>query len=133
MGMYDYKFLLDTEQNKHASASANSTNVVNFGVTTPRNKNLCVHLVIHQAYAGVNSGSNIKVKTGTSTAAATTVVQRLFTATEMKVLGGHYTIPIPDNSLLQYVRVQYYPVSENTAGGVGKLTAWIGPNTEDTL
>jgi len=133
MPIYDYKFLLDTVQNKHASASANSTNEVNFGVVTPKFKDMGLHIVITTAYAGVNSGTNIKVKTGAATAPTTTVVQRLFTAAQLKVLGGHYFIPIPPNSLLQYVRVQYYPVTENTAGGVGRLTSWLGPNTGETI
>lgn len=133
MSMYDYKFLLDTTQNKHASASANSTNEVNFGVTNPKYKNFGAHIVITQAYNGVNSGTNIKVKHGSATAPTTTLVQRFLSQTQLKVLGGHYFIPIPPNALLQYARLQYYPVSENTVSAVGKLTAWFGPDTEDSL
>ncbi len=133
MGMYDVKFLLDDSQHKAASASANSTYEINFGVTKPGFKNFGAHIVIENVYAGINSGINILVKTGNAVACATTLIARLLTATQMKVKGAHYFVPIPPNSLLRCARLQYYPVSENSAGAVGALSAWFGPDTEDSI
>ncbi len=131
MGMYDYKFLLVDGVDMHAAASTNSTNEVNFGVTTPGFKNIGAHIVITQAYTDLNSGTDIHVKHGAATAPTTRLVSRRLTQTQMKVLAAHYFIPIPPNSLLQYARLQFYPVSETST--LGKLVAWLGPDSEDTI
>ena len=64
MPIYDYKFLLEEGVDGHAAASTNSTNEVNFGITVPKFKDMGVHIVINQAYTALNSGTDIKVKTG---------------------------------------------------------------------
>ena len=127
MPMYDNKFLLDEALDGMAAASTNSSLDINFGVTNPNcavKGEFGAHIVITQAYTAVNSGCNIIVKHGAATAPTTTLIARLLTQTQLKVLGAHYFIPFPPANL-QFVRLQYYPVSETST--LGYHTAWLGP------
>lgn len=134
MPMYDYLFLLDDDHKAGANGNTNSQNEINFGVTSPnvgKGGKFGAHIVITQAYTALNSGINIRVLHGAATSPDTVLVSRLFTQTEMGVLGAHYFIPIPPSTFLQYARLKHAPVSEN--GTLGKIQAWFGPDVDGSI
>lgn len=124
MGMSDYKFLLGSAQ--AFTTDGYSTDEVNFGVTNPNpalSGKFGLHVVVTTAFTGLDSGVNIGVVHGASTAPTTKHTFR-FVAVADLTLGKHIFIPL-GGPLLKYARMQFDAVSE--AATAGALTSWFGP------
>jgi len=133
MPINDYAMRLATDLDGMAAASTNSTWEIKFATANPncaKNGKFGAHIVITQAYTDVNSGCNIIVKHGAASGPTTSLIQRFLSKTQLGVAGAHYFIPFPPTNL-QYVRLQYYPVSETSTNGTH--TAWLGPDEDGTI
>jgi hypothetical protein len=133
MPMYDYLYVTDTDHAAAANGNTYSTEI-NFGYAVPgvaAANRFGAHVVITQAYTAINSGMNLRVVTGSATTPTTKVVERFLSQTQLGVLGAHYFVPIPPNSLLQYTRLKHVCVSENAT--LGKMTTWLGPDGDGSI
>jgi len=125
MPMYDYKYLLCTEQVLGNAADENAENEVNFGVTNPnvgRSGMFGLHVIVTTTFTGLDSGVNLEIVHGASTG-PTEVCASRFVAVANLTKGKHYFIPAPP-SLLQYASFNFNIVSE--VATAGKITAYFG-------
>ena len=132
MPMYDYKFLLDEAVDQCAAASTYTTAEINFGVANPNvgaNQNFGAHVVITTAYTNLESGVDAWVVHGAATTPTTKLCCRRLPVASMTA-GAHFYIPIPPTNL-QYMRMQFVPVSETSSNGA--CTTWLGPPTGDEI
>lgn len=132
MPMYDYLYLLCSEQALGNAADENADNEVNFGVTNPnvgRSGMFGLHIVVTTTFTGLDSGVNIEIVHGASTGPTTVCASRFFAVGDL-VAGKHYFIPAPP-SLLQYASMNFNIVSE--VATAGKITAYFGEPGQGAL
>lgn len=125
MPMYDYKYLLCSEQVLGNAADENADNEVNFGVTNPnvgRSNMFGLHIIVTTTFTGLDSGANIEIVHGASTGPTTVCASRFFAVADLAA-GKHYFIPAPP-SLLQYASANFNIVSE--VATAGKATMYFG-------
>jgi len=116
--MYDYYYLLCSEQVLGNAADENADNEVNFGVTNPnvgRANMFGLHIIVTTTFTGLDSGVNIEIVHGAATAPTTVCASRFFAASALTA-GKHYYIPAPP-SLLQYASANFNIVSEVATAG----------------
>ncbi len=125
MPMYDYKYLLCSEQVLGNAADENADHEVNFGVASPGVGNLgimALHIIVTTTFTGLDSGVNIEVVHGANTG-PTTVCASRFLAVAALVKGKHYQVLCPP-SMLQYASMNFNIV--NQVATAGKITAYFG-------
>ena len=132
MPMYDYKLLIHEATDMCNAASTYSSGEINFGVTNPNvgaNQNFGAHIVVTTAYTNLESGVDVWVVHGAATTPTTKLCNRRLPVASMTA-GAHFYIPIPPTNL-QYMRLEFIPVSETSSNGA--CTAWLGPPTGDEI
>ena len=141
MPQYDYYLLLDNSHKHCKNSNSNSQNYIDFGVTTPSSgynpaltyvkagKHLGVHIVVTQAYTGLNSGMNVWVQNGASSTGGSNLVARFLSRAKLNVAGNHFFLPIPPGTLLEFVKLNCHRVGATNASA-GKLTTWLGPDAD---
>jgi hypothetical protein len=86
-----------------------------------------VHIVVSGPVYG-NSLTSIafNVETGAATGATTIIATRSLTIAQLQVAGAHYWIPVPGNSVLEFLRWNAVNTPANN-GYVGSIYSWWGP------
>jgi hypothetical protein len=131
--MRDAKLVLCSAQ--EVTTDAVSENVINLGADDlqPGLTDLVVHIKVTTAFAGMDSGMNIQLRSAAAAALTSSpiiLISRLFTSSQL-ALGKHYQMPIPPEKLDQYLGMYFDLVSE--AASAGALDIWIGPPESDVL
>jgi hypothetical protein len=87
-----------------------------------------VHIVVGGPVYGAATLASIafNVETGAATGATTIIATRSLTLAQLQVQGAHYWIPVPGNSVLEFLR--WNAVNSAAVNGyVGSIYSWWGP------
>jgi hypothetical protein len=87
----------------------------------------CVHIVVSGPVYG-NSLTSIafNVESGSTTNTTNIIATRSLTIAQLQVPGAHYWIPVPGNSVLEFLRWNAVNTPANN-GYVGSIYSWWGP------
>jgi hypothetical protein len=125
MGFYDAKHLFTADGGQAITASAYSTNEINFGETYPdmgEGEMLVVRFIIETAFTTDTDTLTISIVHGQTTAPTTVLVSTGAIAASALTKGAYIPeLKLPDQHL-QYVRL-YFAVSEALLAG--KVTAFL--------
>ena len=86
-----------------------------------------VHIVVSgPVYGNLLTSIAFNVETGAATGATTIIATRSLTIAQLQVQGAHYWIPVPGNSVLEFLRWNAVNTPANN-GYVGSIYSWWGP------
>ena len=88
-----------------------------------------VHVMVMSPYNAVNSfsGLTVDVCSNATTAATSIIATRVLTQAQLAIEGLDYFIPVPQQAVLEFLRLHYTVGTGNPTGGT--LVAYWGPRT----